>query len=266
VIARLLLVVLSTALFACTPTAPTPDAATPRWDGGLWSIAASPALAASGDIGTFRGDSLPLTNAWRAKSNALNQIRATGGALPANESRCIPTGMPYMMLANGIEFIYTPGRIGILAGSRGIQIRNIRVDGRAHTADELLFDSYSGESIGRWEGDTLVVDTIGIRPSNEIVYALKGGRMHVVERMRLSAPDTLTVDTSVAAQDALTKPWAYTITYQKKTDQFTTEGGYCVAAYDRTVDSRTGEQGFDLTPPPEEGIGVPQSLAGDARK
>ena len=48
-------------------------------------------------------------------------------------------------------------------------------------------------------------------------------------------------------------------TFTKHPEQFSTDGHYCVAAYDRTVDPRTGAQGFDLTPPPEEGVGVPQS-------
>jgi hypothetical protein len=228
------------------------------WSGGLWVKDTDPER---GDVGTMRGDTLPLTPLWRRKSDALNQIREAGGALPANESQCIPSGMPYMMIANALEFIYTPGRIGILGGSRGIQIRNIYTNGRAHTADEFLFDSYSGESIGHWDGDTLVVDTIAMRSTNEMIYALKGSKLSVLERMRLSAPDRLEITTTLTDAKALTKPWTYVNTFRKHPDQFTTESGYCVAAYDRTVDPRTGEQGFDLTPPPEEGIGLPQSLS-----
>jgi hypothetical protein len=229
----------------------------PDWSGGLWVRDEDPGHA---DIGTMRGDTLPLTPAWRAKSDELNRIRAKGGALPANESRCIPSGMPYMMIANSLEFLYSAGRIGIITAPRGFQIRNILIDGRAHTADEFLLDTYGGESIGQWEGDTLVVDTVGMRPSNEMIYALKGTRLHAVERFRETAPGKLEITTTLTDPQALATPWTYVNTYVKHPERYTVES-YCVAAYDRTVDARTGEQGFDLTPPPEEGVGVPQALS-----
>ena len=239
-------------------SAATPAPSTPNWSGGLWERVAEPGAR---DIGQLRADALPLTPAWRRKSDALDAIRDKGGELPANDSRCIPSGMPFMMIANGLEFLYSPGRIGIVAGGRGLQIRNIWIDGRAHTPDARLFDSYSGESIGHWEGQTLVVDTIGLRPTNEMVYALPGTHLHVSERFTQRAPDSLEIVTTVEDAQALEKPWVYTTLYTKHPDRVIDDSGYCVSAYDRTVDARTGAQGFDLTPPAEKGIGVPQSLA-----
>jgi hypothetical protein len=105
-----------------------------------------------------------------------------------------------------------------------------------------------------------VVDTIGLLPTNEMVSALPGRKLHVVERFREMLPGKLEIITTVTDPDALATPWTYVNTYVKHPERFSVES-YCVAAYDRSVDPRTGEQGFDLTPPPEEGVGVPESLA-----
>jgi hypothetical protein len=156
------------ALAACHP------AAQPDWSGGRWERNSKPGDAP--DIGQTRGDALPLTPEWRKKSDELDAKRAAGVELRGNDAQCIPSGMPFMMLANAFEVLYSPGRIGIIAGSRGLQIRNLWVDGRAHTPDQFLLDSYGGESVGHWEGDTLVVDTLGLRAGNELVYGLKRRR------------------------------------------------------------------------------------------
>ncbi|MGC3981722.1 MAG: hypothetical protein QM808_10705 [Steroidobacteraceae bacterium] len=255
------LIVVMSALAACSSKdAATSTQATPTdskiWSGGLWVRETTPD---SLDVGTMRADNLPLTPEWRAKSDQLNRIREEGGVLPANDSQCIPSGMPFMMIASSFEFLYSPDRIGIVTTGRGFQARNILLN-RAHTPDEKLFESFSGESIGHWEGDTLVVDTIGIRSTNELLYALKGTQMHVSERMHLLAPDRLEITTTVEDPKALATPWTYTWTYKKNPNRYVVDN-YCVAAFDRSVDPRTGEQGFDLTPPPEEGIGVPQAIA-----
>lgn len=252
------------ALCACHPGRPTAGntvhADPPDWRGGRWDRDPQPGDAP--DIGQLRGDGLPLTPEWRKKSDELDRLRATGGELHGNDSLCIPSGMPFMMIANSLEFLYSPNRIGILAGTRGLQIRNIFLN-RAHTADQYLLDSFSGESVGHWEGDTLIVDTVGLRPSNELVYGLKGSHLHVVERFHQTGPDALQIDTTVTDPKALASPWTYSTHYTRHPDRLIDDSVYCVSALDRSVDSRTGEEGFDLTPPPEQGIGVPQAPRGN---
>jgi len=256
----------------CAPSAPSPPAAATapapappataaarpdkEWGGGRWDRQPQPGDAP--DIGQLRADGLPLTPAWRKKSDALDRARASGAELHGNDSLCIPSGMPFMMIANSLEFLYSPGRIGIIAGTRGLQIRNIWIDGRAHTQDQYLLDSFSGESIGHWEGETLVVDTIGLRSGNELVYGLKGTALHVVERFHQSGPDQLQIDTRVTDPRALASPWTYSTVYLRHRDQVIGES-YCVSSLDRSVDPRTGKEGFNLTPPPQEGVGVPQA-------
>ena len=70
--------------------------------------------------------------------------------------------MPSWMLMthNAMEILFTPGRITMLGEGDGNRMRRIYTDGRRHPEDPDL--TIHGHSIGHWEGDTLVVDTVGI--------------------------------------------------------------------------------------------------------
>ncbi|HYM34817.1 MAG TPA: hypothetical protein VET48_05430, partial [Steroidobacteraceae bacterium] len=73
-----------------------------------------------------------------------------------NSTLCLPTGMPGIMtLPIGYEFLFTSGRVTILT-EEGPMIRRIFTDGRGQSEDPE--PTYAGESIGHWEGETLVID------------------------------------------------------------------------------------------------------------
>jgi hypothetical protein len=157
-----------------------------------------------------------------------------------NSTSCLPTGMPGIMtLPIGYEFLFTPGRVTILT-EEGPMIRRIFTDGRGHSEDPE--PTYAGESIGHWEGATLVIDTIAIKPTSEFLNRLKtSGKTHVIERISLTDPKHLRVDIEIDDPIALTKPWRYSVTYQKSETAFV-ESYYC----DNDRDSK-GEP--DLRPP-----------------
>src|SRR5262249_17757028 len=77
---------------------------------------------------------------------------------------CFPEAHPSWMLVthNAMEILFTPGRVTMLGESDGNRLRRIYTDGRPHL--ETPDPSFHGHSIGRWEGDTLVVDTVDILP------------------------------------------------------------------------------------------------------
>ena len=115
---------------------------------------------------------------------------------------CFPTGMPSWMLIthNALEILFTPGRVTILGEGDGNRLRRIYTDGRPHPADPD--PSFHGHSIGHWEGDTLVVDTVGLLPQvylavNEAVGVPNNGDMHIVERLHLQGLDTLLDDLQI---------------------------------------------------------------------
>ncbi|MGC3981365.1 MAG: hypothetical protein QM808_08910 [Steroidobacteraceae bacterium] len=119
----------------------------------------------------------------------------TAGAGDASMRACQPAGLPRIMFGVfPMEFLFTPGRVTLLIEFEH-SIRNIYTD-RQHGDDPEI--TYMGESIGHWEGDTLVVDTVGIRPRNMTAAETSNGvGIHMLERMRLESPDILSIETTV---------------------------------------------------------------------
>ena len=134
---------------------------------------------------------------------------------------CLPEGMPSWMLIshNAMEILFTPGRVTLLGESDGNRLRRIYTDGRPHPADPD--PTFHGHSIGHWEGQTLVVDTVGIDPGvllavSEAVGLPNNGDVHVVERLHLVGPDTLHDDLEITAPHLLTHPWTTTRVFNRQ--------------------------------------------------
>jgi hypothetical protein len=147
---------------------------------------------------------------------------------------CLPEGTPSWMLIshNAFEVLYSPGRVTLLGESDGNRLRRIYTDGRGHPADPD--PSFHGDSIGHWEGDTLVVDTVGVLPQSyialsEAVGVPNNGDLHVIERLHLAGPDTLHDDLEIIAPHVLTKPWKTTrIYYRQRAQKYEIEEGVCL--------------------------------------
>jgi hypothetical protein len=95
-------------------------------------------------------------------------------------------------------------------------VRHIFTDGRSHPADPN--PSWMGDSVASWEGDTLVVDTIGF---NDKTWLDNDGHPHsedlqVVERIRRPSHDSLTIDVTLDDSKAYTKPWTAHWNYELK--------------------------------------------------
>jgi hypothetical protein len=137
---------------------------------------------------------------------------------------CFPTGMPSWMLIthNAFEILFTPGRVTILGEGDGNRLRRIYTDGRPHPADPD--PSFHGHSIGHWDNDALVVDTLAVLPQvyfavNEAVGVPNNGAMHVVERLHLIGADTLADDLTISADKLLSNPWRTTRKYYRQRAQ-----------------------------------------------
>jgi hypothetical protein len=203
------------------------------------------------NVNKYEESDQPLTPAYQAKKTAVRRNRAELREIESSDNVCVPTGMPRMMLFGAFEVLVRPKSLGIVGTGGGLQVRNIWLDGRKHTPPEELFDSFGGESIGRWEGDTLVVDTVGIRPTNQVLYGIVAPKLAVVERIRKTGRDTLEIVTTVSDPEVFTQPWVYTTNYKRTFEKVADEWSYCVAAFYRGVE-KDGSAGFDLTPPPDQ--------------
>jgi hypothetical protein len=150
-----------------------------------------------------------------------------------------------------VEFLFTPGRVTITNES-GLIRRIYTGDApRAEEADE----SNTGTSIGRWDGQTLVVETRAINPTVRYPGAYEGavpvGRnVRITERISLRDRDTLQFEIVTHAPDIFTAVDRRTRLYNRVPKQFAKEITFCTG-FDRAIDPLTGNQRFDLTPPPD---------------
>lgn len=186
--------------------------ALPDW-GGIWFHAFQ--RPAPGDPPPsqpqLKGEYLQLRDAWRA------DVLANDGIERRERGNCSPPGLPRIMRLPQYpyEFLFTPGRVTINQEA-WMQTRTIWTDGRQHPDD--VDPSYNGHSIGHWEGDVLVVDTIGI--SDELEMG-EGGRhsdqFRLTERIYLSPgdPDLLINDMRMTDPLALTEPWEVRAQYRR---------------------------------------------------
>jgi hypothetical protein len=119
---------------------------------------------------------------------------------------CLPEGMPRFMLSIPLpmEIFQVPTRIVIIR--EGVQLYRQIYLNRQHLKD--LDPTYSGDSVGKWEGDTLVVDTIGLKESTWVDNAglPHSEAMRVIERIRRTDHDTLVDDVTIEDPMAFTKP------------------------------------------------------------
>ena len=159
----------------------------------------------------------PYDAEWEAKYVAV--LERTHQGKPGDPTAsCVPGGMPRIM-GNPYpqEIIIKEKQVWIIKELQ-TQVRRIYMDGRKPPADPD--PTYIGYSTGHWEGDTLVVETIGMR--GDTVFDRTGAphsdKMKVIERMRLRSPDVWEDQITFIDPVAFTKPWIVTRTYKRQPD------------------------------------------------
>jgi hypothetical protein len=211
----------STALLAQsngqTPARPAPakaeNAAANHDISGVWG-----ALRNNYDFASFSKGDPPMTAWGQAQFNAAKPSQGPRG-VKLNETtdrvyQCFPPGMPYIyMQIFPMQIMQTPKEV-IELFEYDHTVRYIFTDGRKHPAD--LTPTYNGHSIGHWEGDTLVVDTIGL---NGKIWLDRLGhpesdQMHIVERIHRVDDKTLQVDFTFNDPKSYPKPWTAQLRYQ----------------------------------------------------
>jgi hypothetical protein len=97
-------------------------------------------------------------------------------------------------------------------------VRQIYADGRKHAEEPV--PTWMGDSIGRWEGNTLVVDTVGFNDQTWLDYSghPHSDALHVVERFQRVDHNTLKIDLAIEDPKAYTKPWGGRMLFELKPD------------------------------------------------
>ena len=126
---------------------------------------------------------------------------------------CFPPGATRSMLLNyPFEIIQVPNQLYILF-EYDHGIRRVYMDGREHP--EAYPFGWMGHSIGKWDGDTLVVDTVGLNDRTWLdrVGTPHSDALHVVERFRRVNHNTLEIEFLFDDPKAFTKPWEGKVVY-----------------------------------------------------
>jgi hypothetical protein len=179
---------------------------------GVWN-------AASGlyEYAAFRKDDPPMTPWGRAQFEAARPSQGPQGVKLTETNdrvyKCSPPGVPYIYIQLfPMQVIQTPTEV-IELFEYDHTVRHIYIDGRKHPAG--LKPTYNGHSIGHWEGETLVVDTIGFNGKNWLdrVGHPESAKMHIRERIHRVDDKTLQVDLTFDDSKSYTMPWSAQIRF-----------------------------------------------------
>ncbi len=139
----------------------------------------------------------------RSFADSTDYVNPTTG----KDVGCLPPGVPRIYIQPfALEMIQTPGRV-VEYFEFDHHVRQIFTDGRQHPKDPEL--TWMGDSIGWYEGDTFVVDTVGL---NEKTWVDRGGlphsdQLHVIERIRRPSHEALEISITIDDPKAYTKTW-----------------------------------------------------------
>ncbi len=231
------------------PTANSDDPArkpTPRLaDGhpdlnGFWAIGRGPDTPVNSEFGARtpyikRGDARNAAAQYADPNQPpyKPELKAKVADLAKNESKvdqaffCKPGGVPRIGPPHAI--VQAPGMpiVFLYELGGGNTFRLVPTDTRTHDPNGI--DLYNGDSIGRWEGDTMVVDTVGFNEETWIgIYGwFHSTKMHVVERMS-RVGDTLRYQATVEDPDIFTRPWTMNPWVSVKTNERIIENPPCM--------------------------------------
>jgi hypothetical protein len=226
--------------------------------GGAAPAAAPPPRGAAPDAGQRRGGGAgggggrggggrgaAAGPSFTPQYEAMRQAAARAPQPEDNSTaNCLPPGMPGIMgQPYPMEFLLTPGKVTIVIEAY-TQVRHIYTDGRPLPEDPD--PKFFGTSIGRWEGDTLVAETVGFNDHVQHARGVPhGDKMKIVERFRLTGPDSMTIETTITDPTVLTAPYTTNATLQRHRNWTVSE--YVCEENNRNYVDPSGKAGINLT-------------------
>jgi len=161
-----------------------------------------------------------------------NQQTLKNGPSGVTRPQCT-FGYPLIMLFSPLMFEVLPTPKETVLIFSGREVRHVYTDGRLHTAKEDLWPTYWGDSIGRWEGQTLIIDTIAVQstivgPEQPVIPIIAFGgdanesktvavlsqKAHFIERIRMTG-DQLEDRMTIIDPVAFSAPWHISRTYRR---------------------------------------------------
>ncbi len=159
------------------------------------------------------GDGKPVVVPFNALGQKVFDERTATHSKDDPEGFCLPPGVPRMMYTPyPTEIFQLPDRILFIYEGGAHVWRIIWMDGRKQPVDPN--PNYLGYSVGHWEGDTLVVDSIGFNDRTWLDAAghPHGEKLHVTEKFTRPDANTLRLEATIDDPDYYTKPWTVVTT------------------------------------------------------
>ena len=164
---------------------------------------------------TVDGQPPPFQPWAKAEVDRRLQSFKDGRPVAKLSASCIPGGTPQMMQPAPqlpIQILETPGQVTILFESL-TTFRIIRMN-EQHPQDPD--PTFFGNSVGHWEGDTLVVDTVALKEVTTIDDVVPhSDQLHVVERFRRTGPSTMEILENIEDPKVFTKPYTYRFSFKR---------------------------------------------------
>jgi len=186
----------------------------------------------------------PLTEAWEAKYRAILEVVADGRA-PDPISICgTPAGFPRLLaLPDVYEFIVRPEQTWIIT-ENGPNIMRIYTDGRDHPADDDLWPTFTGDSVGSWDDKTLTFSTVSMLGENGTILDRSGlalsSQASITTRMFKTNEGLLRAELMIVDPLALREPWKV-VRHFRKTPDGTRAFDYACAENNRNPITSSGQ-------------------------
>ena len=156
----------------------------------------------------------PNLDEWRAVQKQNQELSRKGLPPPSTGMACMPEGMPGMMGATfPMEILETPGQVTIIQEAF-TQVRRVHLDVPPIAAEDAE-PRFNGHSTGRWMGNTLVVETVGVKTSSRFRNVPHSIKMRITERLRPVNDEILANQVTIDDPEYLTKPWTWTWMYKR---------------------------------------------------
>ncbi|MDY6946558.1 MAG: hypothetical protein SXG53_12615 [Pseudomonadota bacterium] len=159
----------------------------------------------------------PYASEYQTLTERKAAAMKAGKPLADPSTQCRPEGVPTLMGAiYPIEIVQTPQQLVVLTEFL-TQTRRIYLNEKMPPLDDIS-PSYTGHSVAHWEGQTLVVQTLGVREDVRFVDIPHSAQMTVTERIRLTGPDLLENEITIDDPAFLARPYRFTFGYRRNPD------------------------------------------------
>jgi hypothetical protein len=154
---------------------------------------------------------------WRELRATIADAEARGEPIASGYTHCLPDGMPAMMQGMfPMEVLESEGQVTIIQEAYQ-QVRRIYLDEELLPWEEAE-PRFWGHSVGRWEGDTLVVDTVGIKENVMYRNVPHSAAMRISERIHLLDENHMVDEVTITDPEYMTAPWQWTWMYVRRPD------------------------------------------------